>query len=130
MQTVIGDELQVAAEEFVVGDFDGHVGELPLPGAAMGIAFDDGDRELGSPEGEFALPIGDKRFWADQECGGDFAGVQEHADGGDGLHGFAEAHFVGEDCGDTRVEKSDALQLKRKRLERKVERAAGHQCFQ
>ena len=56
-----------------------------------------------------------------------FAGVQQQAHRRDRLHRFAQAHLVGQHRGVARIEKRDAFELIRKRLERKRQRAVADQ---
>ena len=58
------------------------------------------------------------------------ARAQQQADRRDRLHRFAQAHLVGQDRRVPRIEKRDALELIRKRLERKVQRVGLNQRFE
>ena len=54
----------------------------------------------------------------------------EQPNRGDRLHGFAEAHFVGEHRGVARIEKRDAVELEGKRRVGEAERLGGEQRFE
>jgi hypothetical protein len=56
--------------------------------------------------------------------------MQQHPHGGDGLHGLAQAHLVGQQGRVPGIEKCHALELIRKRVIRKGQRALADQRFE
>ena len=125
-----GDHLPVAVQELVVGDFDRHVGKLPLPAAPGLVPLDRHHRDLRGPEVEFPQPAGHQRLGTNQQDRADLAAAQQQADRGDRLHGLAQPHLVGQDRRVPGVEERDAGQLVPKRLEGKRQRPLGQQPFQ
>lgn len=61
--------------------------------AGGAVVVDDGLCSVfGLELGEGFVPLGEKGDWDDDECGGEWVGVDEC----DNLDGFAKTHFVGD----------------------------------
>ena len=96
----------------------------------MLISFNYGNSNFGRPGFELALPVGHQRLGADQQYIANVARSQQHPDRRNGLHGFSQPHFIGQNRVVSWEQKSDTSVLKREWLERKFHRPVGQQVLQ
>ena len=101
-----------------------------MPATLMLIPFNHGHSNFGRPSFELALPVRYQRLGADQQYVANVARSQQHPDRRNGLHGFAQTHFIGQNRVVSWEQKSDTSVLKRERLERKFHRPVGQQILQ
>ena len=90
-----GNHIFIAHHTFIIGNGDRRIFQSPQPATAVRVAFDGGNGNFRCPHGKLSLPVVDQRFGTHQQHPPHFASPQQQANGGDGLHGFAQPHFVG-----------------------------------
>lgn len=92
-----GEVVEIAVEEGVGGEGDVGVGELGESLMAV-VALEDGDFEGRGEFSGLALPVFHDAGGGDDEVREGVSFFLLGEDVGEGLHGFAEAHVIGEDA--------------------------------